>query len=46
MTQKKYTGSQLFFKTLQEEMVFPMVPSGAAVRDMLLHRLDPNEFDV
>ncbi|MBD3377035.1 biosynthetic-type acetolactate synthase large subunit [candidate division KSB1 bacterium] len=36
----------LEFVTVKEEMVFPMVPSGAAVSDMILKRLDPEEFDV
>ncbi len=34
------------FITVKEEMVFPMVPSGAAVNDMLLKRLDPNEYEL
>jgi len=34
------------FVTVKEEMVFPMVPSGAAVSDMILRRLDPKSFDV
>jgi acetolactate synthase I/II/III large subunit len=33
------------FVTVKEEMVFPMVPSGAAVSDMILRRLDPKSFD-
>jgi acetolactate synthase-1/2/3 large subunit len=33
------------FITVKEEMVFPMVPSGAAVSDMILRRLDPKSFD-
>ncbi len=32
--------------TVKEEMVFPMVPSGAAVSEMMLKRLDPEKFDV
>jgi len=36
----------LEFETVKEEMVFPMVPSGAAVHEMMLKRLDPKEFDV
>ena len=36
----------LEFITVKEEMVFPMVPSGAAVHEMLLERLDPNSFAV
>jgi hypothetical protein len=31
---------------VKEEMVFPMVPSGAAVRDMIIKRLNPKKFDV
>jgi len=31
--------------TVKEEMVFPMVPSGAAVSEMMLERLNPREFD-
>ena len=34
------------YVTVKEEMVFPMVPSGAAVSDMILNRLNPDEFDV
>lgn len=34
------------FITVKEEMVFPMVPSGAAVNDMLLKRLDPNKYEL
>ncbi len=34
------------FTTVKEEMVFPMVPSGAAVSEMILKRLNPDEFDV
>jgi len=36
----------LEFVTVKEEMVFPMVPSGAAVSDMILKRLSPEKFDV
>jgi acetolactate synthase-1/2/3 large subunit len=36
----------LEFVTVKEEMVFPMVPSGGSVSDMILKRLDPKEFDV
>ena len=36
----------LEFVTVKEEMVFPMVPSGAAVNEMMMKRLDPKEFDV
>ena len=35
----------LEFVTVKEEMVFPMVPSGAAVSDMILKRLDPKRFE-
>ncbi len=43
-----YSGGPvvLEFVTVKEEMVFPMVPSGAAVSEMILKRLDPGEFDV
>ncbi len=36
----------LEFVTVKEEMVFPMVPSGAPVSEMILKRLDPEKFDV
>jgi acetolactate synthase-1/2/3 large subunit len=36
----------LEFVTVKEEMVFPMVPAGAAVSEMILERLDPERFDV
>ena len=36
----------LEFVTVKEEMVFPMVPSGAAVNEMMMKRLDPKKFDV
>ena len=36
----------LEFVTPKEEMVFPMVPSGGTVRDIILRRLDPEKFDV
>lgn len=32
--------------TVKEEMVFPMVPAGAATNEMILRRLNPEEFDV
>ncbi|MDZ7316762.1 MAG: biosynthetic-type acetolactate synthase large subunit [candidate division KSB1 bacterium] len=35
----------LEFVTVKEEMVFPMVPSGAAVSEMILKRLDPQRFE-
>ncbi len=34
------------YTTVKEEMVFPMVPSGATVKDIILKRLDPKKFDV
>jgi acetolactate synthase I/II/III large subunit len=34
------------YVTVKEEMVFPMVPSGAPTSEMMLKRLDPKEFDV
>ena len=36
----------LEFVTPKEEMVFPMVPSGGTVRDIIMRRLDPEKFDV
>ena len=34
------------YTTVKEEMVFPMVPAGAATNKMILKRLNPEEFDV
>lgn len=34
------------YVTVKEEMVFPMVPAGAPTSEMLLKRLNPEEFDV
>lgn len=34
------------YVTVKEELVFPMVPSGATVKDIILKRLDPKKFDV
>jgi acetolactate synthase-1/2/3 large subunit len=36
----------LEYVTVKEEMVFPMVPNGGTVRDIILRRLDPEAFDV
>ena len=36
--------SVLEFKVAKEEMVFPMVPAGAATGDMITQRLTPNSF--
>ncbi len=32
------------FRVIKEEMVFPMVPAGASVSDMILDRLDPERL--
>ncbi|NUQ80890.1 MAG: biosynthetic-type acetolactate synthase large subunit [Bacteroidetes bacterium] len=32
------------FKVVKEEMVFPMVPSGGSVKDMMVRPLDPNHL--
>ena len=32
------------FQVVKEEMVFPMVPAGAATGDMITSRLTPNSF--
>lgn len=32
------------FKVVKEEMVFPMVPSGGSMRDIMVKRLDPNRL--
>ncbi|MCA0445847.1 MAG: biosynthetic-type acetolactate synthase large subunit [Bacteroidetes bacterium] len=32
------------FKVVKEEMVFPMVPSGGSIRDIMVKRLDPNRL--
>ena len=32
------------FKVVKEEMVFPMVPSGASISDMILERLNPKRM--
>jgi len=29
---------------VKEEMVFPMVPSGGSMRDIMVKRLDPNRL--
>ena len=31
------------FKIVREDMVFPMVPAGGSIGDMIVRRLDPNE---
>jgi len=36
--------SLLEFKVLKEEMVFPMVPSGGSISDMILDRLNPKRM--
>jgi len=37
--------SLIEFKVLKEEMVFPMVPSGGSISDMILERLNPKRMD-
>ena len=32
------------FKVVKEDMVFPMVPSGASISDMLIRRLNPKRM--
>lgn len=32
------------FKVIKEDMVFPMVPAGASISDMLIKRLNPNRM--
>lgn len=32
------------FKVIKEDMVFPMVPAGASISDMLIRRLNPNRM--
>jgi acetolactate synthase-1/2/3 large subunit len=32
------------FKVVREEMVFPMVPSGGSIADMMVKRLNPKSF--
>ena len=32
------------FQVVKEEMVFPMVPAGAATGEMITQRLTPNSF--
>jgi len=34
----------LEFKVVKEEMVFPMVPSGGSISDMILDRLNPKRM--
>ncbi|HPG40655.1 MAG TPA: biosynthetic-type acetolactate synthase large subunit [bacterium] len=34
------------FVTVKEDMVFPMVPSGKAVNEMILKRLDPEQIEL
>jgi acetolactate synthase-1/2/3 large subunit len=36
--------SLIEFKVLKEEMVFPMVPSGGSISDMILERLNPKRM--
>ena len=36
--------SLLEFKVAKEEMVFPMVPSGGSISDMILERLNPKRM--
>ncbi len=32
------------FKVVKEDMVFPMVPSGASISDMIIKRLNPKRM--
>ena len=32
------------FKVVKEDMVFPMVPTGASISDMLIKRLNPKRM--
>ncbi len=32
------------FRVLKEDMVFPMVPSGASISNMIINRLDPKRM--
>jgi len=34
----------LEFKVVKEDMVFPIIPSGASISDMITRRLDPKEM--
>ena len=36
--------SLIEFKVVKEEMVFPMVPSGGSISDMILERLNPKRM--
>ncbi len=42
----KHTGGPMLleFKVVKEDMVFPMVPSGASISDMITKRLNPQRM--